>query len=764
MPVTTISLRGRLFLAFLAVALILAVLSVLAVHNSWRIRRQVMGLTSISIARFESSRSVGQALEIEGDWQPAADGLGGALAASEFQVLTEPRRPKLRGAVLRNDAEGRRLWMYGVPIAVDASTEFLDQAQGNLAAVKAGDRLEISCSLDDEGHWSARKIRSVGLKASDKIKGVVTSVSMDGISPDTLVISGITVLLQVDDRAPNPRVELKRITLATRMSLALQDCDLAVRGILERPEVPITGSDGETVGAPILLAESIDLLTEAVARARVSPTAVGAGPAGEDLRVDSAFWLQPLAGAVVELDSLTSALAALAPTDREGARALYRTRIEPLLLDHLRPLARSYLLDAEERLALEVEEVSAQAQATSRALLGAAALSLVVSMSLGYGIWRSIARPIMSLQRAAERIGQGHLDARAEVTSRDELGLLASTINRMADDLALTTVSIAKLDDILESMAGALFVLGDDGRVVSANRAAGALLGGPAESIVGLEFHRICEGFEPQPAGTGPLSGERTLRRLDGTRVAVSFSGAPLGRGDGAGHGLVCVAQDLSERKRLEDRLLRSISEKELLLREIHHRVKNNLQIISSLLDLQSDRIEDPLARTIYADSQARIRSMALIHQQLYGADALDRIDFGAYLEQLAASLFHFGGSGPVAVSIRVEADSARLDIDQALTCGLIVNELVINALKHAFPEGNGGTITLGFHRDGDRYRLSVADDGVGLPTGAWNVERGSLGTGLVTALVEQLDGTLEISATGGTAFTILFAGGEVAA
>jgi len=764
MRASTISLRGRLFLAFLTVALVMAGLSVLAVRNSWRIRGQVMELTSISIARFERSRSVGQALEVEGDWQPGGSGTDGRLAASEILVLAEPRRPKLRGAVQLTDPIQGRLWMYGVPITVDTTTEFLDPDLGDLAALAVGDRLEVSCSIDDAGRWSARKIRGEGLKASDKVKGVVTSVSMDGISPDTLMISGITVLLETGDRAPDPRIELKRITLATRMSLALQDYDLAARGLLERSGTPLTGSDGEVVSATVLLTESVDLLTETVARARSTPDGAGPRPATESLRVDSALWLEPLAAGIAELDSLAGALATLAAVDTAGAATMHRTRIEPLVLTKLRPLMRAYLLDAEERLALEVEEVSVQAQATARALLGTAALALVVSLSVGYGVYRSIARPVLSLQRAAELIGQGHLDARASVSSHDELGLLAATINRMAGDLALTTVSIEKLDDVLESMAGALFVLGDDGRVVSANCAAGILLGGSAERLVGADFRLICEGFEPPTTGAGPLSGERSLRRLDGSEVVVSFSGAPLGKGGEGGHGLVCVAQDLSERKRLEDRLLRSLAEKELLLREIHHRVKNNLQIISSLLDLQSDRIEDPVARSIYADSQARIRSMALIHQQLYGADALDRIDFGAYLEQLAASLFQFGGSGPGNVTIRVEAETTRLDIDQALTCGLIVNELVINAFKHAFPDGRGGVITLGFRHERGRQLLSVADDGIGLPTGAWDVGRGSLGTGLVTALVEQLSGALNLDVGGGTRFTISFPGAEAAA
>lgn len=749
------SLRLRLFLAFLTVALVLAAFGALAVRNSWRIRRQAMELTSISIARFESSRSLGQALEIEGDWSDR-----GALAATEIQVLAEPRRPKLRGAVQRVEPGAGRLWMYGVPITVGEDTEFLDRGV-DLATLAIGDRLEVSCSIDTTGHWSARKVRREGLKSSDKIKGVVTSVSMDGIAPDTLQLSGITVLIDVDDRVPDPRIELKRIAMATRMSLALQDCDLAARSLAAGPGRPVPGTDGTAIGPQVLLAEGLEVLAESLARARAMPQPDGARPADDALRLDSTLWLEPLAAGIAELDSLAARLDALSAVDAAAAASLYRDRVEPLVYGTLRPLVQTYLLDAEERLALEVEEVSEQARATSRALLAASALALVVSMSLGYGVWRSIARPIMSLQQAAERLGRGELDARAPAGSGDELGVLAATFNRMADDLALTTVSIANLDDVLESMAGALFVLDAEGRIASANRAAGALLGGSTASLAGRDFASICDGFAGSPPESGQTAGERTLRRLDGATVTVSFSSAPLGRA-GGGRGMVCIAQDLSERKLLEDRLRGSLAEKELLLREIHHRVKNNLQIISSLLDLQSDRIEDPVARSLYADSQARIRSMALIHQQLYGADALDRIDFGAYLEQLAASLFHFGGSGNA--TIRVEAAPARLGIDQALTCGLIVNELVINALKHAFPDHRAGVIRLEFASGDGRHLLRVADDGVGLPPGAWDPDRGSLGTSLVTALVEQLSGSLQVVGAPGATFTITFPATEATA
>ncbi len=444
-------------------------------------------------------------------------------------------------------------------------------------------------------------------------------------------------------------------------------------------------------------------------------------------------------------------------SDREAAAAYLNDQLDPLLIDGLRPLIHGYMLDAQESLALEVEHISAQATATAKALLGASAVAVLFALGLGFVVWRSISTPLIRLKQAAEEIGRGRLETRVAVSSRDELGVLADTINRMADKLAATTVSITNLDDIFASMAGALFVVSRDGTITNVNRAAGTLLGVPPADLVGQSFAAV-SAAPGDDAGSPASSGERILRRGDGTLVTVSLAGAPLSGDDGSSRGFVWVAQDLTERKTMEERLRRSLAEKELLLREVHHRVKNNLQVISSLLDLQADRIEDDSARDVYADSQSRIRSMALIHQQLYGSTDLDHIEFGTYLDQLTDSLFRFYGGGRDRIAIVTDAPPpSRLGIDQALTCGLIINELVTNALKHAFAPGTAGTVTVGFHTSNDRHVLTVTDDGIGLPAELTRPGSDSLGMSLVSALVTQLEGKMTVAATNGTVFTIGF-------
>jgi two-component sensor histidine kinase len=215
--------------------------------------------------------------------------------------------------------------------------------------------------------------------------------------------------------------------------------------------------------------------------------------------------------------------------------------------------------------------------------------------------------------------------------------------------------------------------------------------------------------------------------------------------------------QFLSHRERVERQISASLEEKEVLLKEIHHRVKNNLQVISSLLNLQSDKANDPAAVALLAESKDRVKAMSLIHEKLYQSSNLSRIDFGEYVDGLVSSLL---GSNTVllgSVSPRIETDSVQLDLNAAIPCGLIVNELVTNALKHAFRDGAQGKVWVELKRNNGSVSLTVGDDGVGLPDG-WDIQSSeSLGMQLVAALVGQLDARLTLNREGGTEFVITF-------
>ncbi len=227
------------------------------------------------------------------------------------------------------------------------------------------------------------------------------------------------------------------------------------------------------------------------------------------------------------------------------------------------------------------------------------------------------------------------------------------------------------------------------------------------------------------------------------------------------------VMRDITERKRADEQIQRSLKEKEVLLKEIHHRVKNNLQVISSLLKLQSEYVEDKQSLKIFKESQDRVKSMALVHEQLYQSEDLARIDFAEYVRNLAADLFRSYRVSSSAITLMVDVDDISLDINTAIPCGLIINELVSNALKHAFPAGEArgerskskGEIRIELCSDeGGRLTLIVGDNGVGLPKDLDFQNTESLGLQLVNMLTYQLEGSIELDRSGGTAFKITFA------
>jgi two-component sensor histidine kinase/PAS domain-containing protein len=216
------------------------------------------------------------------------------------------------------------------------------------------------------------------------------------------------------------------------------------------------------------------------------------------------------------------------------------------------------------------------------------------------------------------------------------------------------------------------------------------------------------------------------------------------------------ISVDITEQMRTERALAAAVRAKETLLKEVHHRVKNNLQIISSLLNMQAELLSDPQQRLVFQDSQLRVQSMALIHDRLSANDDLEHVDFRDYVEALVRDLFAAHGVDSGRVRLRLDLAKVSLELNQAIPCGLILNELVNNALKYAFPGARTGTIRLALSNDHvDRVTLQVADDGVGMPTGPDRKE--SLGLGIVDVLARQLGGTIQRGPGPGVNFSLVF-------
>ncbi len=199
-----------------------------------------------------------------------------------------------------------------------------------------------------------------------------------------------------------------------------------------------------------------------------------------------------------------------------------------------------------------------------------------------------------------------------------------------------------------------------------------------------------------------------------------------------------------------------TLKEREVLLQEVYHRVKNNMQIVSSLLDRELDQIEDPVAQNVLQQTQSRIYSMALVHQELYQSGDLAEINLESYLSSLSSTLFQSYGVDEGRIALVIDVEDVTFDVETAIPLGLIVNELVSNAIKHAFPDDRQGQISIDFHRtEQHQALLTVSDNGSGFDGAFDGLQSKSLGQQLVSDLTHQLDGTLEIRSDEGTQFTI---------
>ena len=258
-------------------------------------------------------------------------------------------------------------------------------------------------------------------------------------------------------------------------------------------------------------------------------------------------------------------------------------------------------------------------------------------------------------------------------------------------------------------------------------------------------------------AGAVERCEEDPFHRADGETEWLQWECRPWRRAAGEIGGLVMFTQVITQRKRAEEQVKASLREKEVLLKEIHHRVKNNLQIVSTLLDLQSGHTADPRALAMFQESRGRVKSMALIHERLYRSQDMARVNFTEYVRQLADDLCRTYKVSDDDVRLELDVDIPPLPLDLAIPCGLLLNELMSNCFKHAFAGAAGGTIRLSLRRAGETNVLILSDDGAGFPADTNFRDTESFGLQLVNTLVDQLDGDIDMAAGRGTTFTVRF-------
>lgn len=325
------------------------------------------------------------------------------------------------------------------------------------------------------------------------------------------------------------------------------------------------------------------------------------------------------------------------------------------------------------------------------------------------------------------------------------------------------------LGQAFDNIPVAMIVVNAKGEIVRMNRLAEStfgysqteLEGRPVEVLIPSRYHARHSGYRhgfmkettPRPMGVGrDLSG----LRKDGSEFPVEVGINPVETGEGPM--VLSVILDLSERKQSERRIQDALQQKDLLLREVHHRVKNNLQVIHSLLDLQALKVTDDSMMDMLRESQNRIRSMSMIHQTLYQSQDFAQVEFDRFLGGLLPRLMESYSATAGHVTIEVNAGDVKLPINEAIPCGLIVNELVSNALKHGFAGGRRGSIEVSITQDDAQgIEMTVRNDGHPIPDTLDMERTGSLGLQLVQLLTQQLRGQLTTRRADPTSFTLRF-------
>jgi PAS domain S-box-containing protein len=313
----------------------------------------------------------------------------------------------------------------------------------------------------------------------------------------------------------------------------------------------------------------------------------------------------------------------------------------------------------------------------------------------------------------------------------------------------------------------AFVIWGTDCNVIDWNRRAEEVFGWARGEVIGRSFFEflIPEGARSQVEGVV----EHILREhvptfsinhnvtKDGRLITCEWYNSLLHDAEGRVEAIVSLGLEVTERERIAGELRASVEEKDALLRELQHRVKNNLQIVSTLLSLQRDQVNSDAGRAALAEAQSRVRAMSLVHDKLFQTGSPTRVDFGTYVRELVAQLSRVFGMHDDRVKTNVwVATAARLSLDTATTCGLILNELITNSFKYAFPDGRRGSVRIRLERS-TSWVLTVEDDGIGLPQDCDFRAPSSVGLMLVATLVRQIRGEIEQLPGPGTRFAIRF-------
>jgi PAS domain S-box-containing protein len=378
---------------------------------------------------------------------------------------------------------------------------------------------------------------------------------------------------------------------------------------------------------------------------------------------------------------------------------------------------------------------------------------------------------ITDRKRAEDALQNAYQELEQKVEERThELSMLAGSLqneiaerNRVNEAL---TASEEKYRSLVEYSLDGIIITDFTGKLLFSNRAAGLIVDAPDyEKLIGkknvldfvapeskakvlLDFGKVALGIDAYLVSYKLLTEKKR-------EVWVECIGKKIPFGDSSA--MLVSMRDITERRILQNEVAASLKEKEILLKEIHHRVKNNMQVISSLLSLQVKQMKDTPSREAIRESQNRVMSIALVHEKLYQSKSLAEIEYHDYLKKIAENLLQSYGIPPGKVRIEIHGENIVLPIGRAIPISLMINELLSNSLKYAFPGDRKGVITVDFHREGEREVLIVRDDGIGIPAGIEIGHTETLGLQLVSSLAGQALGTITLNRDRGTEFRIEF-------
>lgn len=377
-----------------------------------------------------------------------------------------------------------------------------------------------------------------------------------------------------------------------------------------------------------------------------------------------------------------------------------------------------------------------------------------------------------------EGTGQKWLDVVLNPVKTDngkiqELSAIAHSITFKKQAEGKIKEQTAKINSIFDSTAMLIYTLDKKMRITSYNVNFGRMLqkffgveiqiGQDVLSVINPfvqdELRDKVKQFHLKAFEGHSVQFEGPLKKKNGQVFWMETFLNPIYKDDGSVAEISCMAHEITDKKIIEKQMRESLQEKEILLQEVHHRVKNNLQVISSILNLQSSYVKDPNTLNILRESQNRIKSMSFIHESLYQTNDFSSIDFSDYILSLSKSLVHSYSINAGLVELKTNFEKVFLNLDQAIPCGLIVNELVSNALKYAFPDHSRGVISMAINEKEKQVQLMIKDNGIGMPEDFDFDKNDSLGLQLVFTLIEQLDGEVAFTTKPkqGTEYLITF-------